>query len=83
MTDSNRPGCFGAGGYSTAPISSDVSAALRLSRCRELVNYGASLDRMEINVAYFSPDYYFMGDDEKTTQFDFAPGVLYSSQKVP
>jgi len=38
----------------------------------ELVDYEASLERAEVNVVYLSSDYYVMGDDSTTTQFNFA-----------
>ena len=37
----------------------------------ELVDYEASLERAEVNVVYLSSDYYVVGDDSMTTQFNF------------
>ena len=38
----------------------------------ELVDYEASLERAEVNVVYLLSDYYVVGDDSTTTQFNFA-----------
>ena len=36
------------------------------------MDYEASPKRVEVNVVYLSSDYYVVGDDSTTTQFNFA-----------
>ena len=48
----------------------------------ELVDYEASPERAEVNVVYLSSNYYVVGDDSTTTQFNFAiQSVVFQKPK--
>jgi hypothetical protein len=52
-------------------VSADVEEASG-DQDEEMLDYDPTLDRAEVNVVYLSSNYYVVGDDSRTTRFDFA-----------